>query len=44
MKFMDDVKAVAGCGSVAEITRMAEDRTSWRYIVAKVNIQDTARR
>ena len=44
MKFMDGMKAVAGCGSVAEITRMAEDRTRWRYIVANVNIQDTARR
>ena len=44
MKFMDGVKAVAGCGSVAENTRMAEDRMRWRYIVANVNIQDTARR
>ena len=44
MKFMDGVKAVASCGSVAEIIRMAQDRTRWRYIVANVNIQDTKRR
>ena len=44
MKFMDGMKAVAGCGSIAEIIRMAEDRTRWRCIVANVNIQDTARR
>ena len=44
MKFMDGVKAVVGCGSIAEFVRMAEDRARWRYIVANVNIQASARR
>ena len=44
MKYMDGVKAVVGCRSIAEVVRMAEDRARWRYIVANINIQDSARR
>ena len=43
-KFRDGVKAVVGCGSIAEVVRIAEDRARWRYIVANINIQDSARR
>ena len=44
MKFMDGVKVVVGCGRIADVIRMAEDSPRWRYIIANVNIQDTARR
>ena len=44
MKLMDGVKEVAGCRSIGEVVRMAEDRSRWRYIVANINIQDSARR
>ena len=41
---MDGVKEVTGCRSIGEIIRTAEDRNKWRYIVANVSTQDTARR
>ena len=44
MKLMDGVKAVVGCGNIGEVVRTAEDRSRWRYIVANINIQDSARR
>ena len=44
MKFMDGVKAVVGCESIGEVVRTEEDRSRWRYIVANINIQDSALR
>ena len=41
---MNGVKAVVGCGSIGEVVRAAEDRSRWRYIVANINIQDSALR
>ena len=44
MKFTDGVKAVVACGNIGEVVRTAEDRARWRYMVANINIQDSARR
>ena len=39
MKSMDVVTAIVGCGRIAEIIRMAEDRSRWCYVVVSVNVQ-----
>ena len=39
MNFMDGIKAAVGCGRVAVVIQMAEDKSRRRLIVANVNIQ-----
>ena len=39
MKFMDDAKAVVGCGNIAEFVRISDDRLKWCYIVANVKVR-----
>ena len=43
MKWMDNIKELAGCERMSEVLRLAEDRSDWRAIVASINI-DTALR
>ena len=40
---MGGIKELIGCEKMSEVLKLAEDRSTWRFIVANINV-DTALR